>query len=116
MKKVGTLVDAGETPGGCHLSNQGYLPTKRAKRVKWQAPLVTQSIHLVAEGDPKTHAVKGVAFSDILLFGFTRGDAGSLAPLNRQHYHGLHKGSPNGREQPQSKPQKRMTSIIDYNQ
>ena len=27
------------------------------------------AIHLVAGGDPKTHAVEGVAFSDILLYG-----------------------------------------------
>ena len=97
-----TFVDAGETPGGCQLSNRGYLLTKRAMRVKWQAPPVTQSIHLVADGDPKTHAVEGGAFSDILLHGLTRGDADSLAPLVRQHYHGLLEGSPVGREQPKS--------------
>ena len=77
-------------------------------RVKWQAPPVTQSIHLVAGGDPKTPAVDGVAFSDILLYGITRGDADSLATLDCQHYHGLHKGSPIGREQPKSKPQKKI--------
>ena len=107
VKQAGILVDAGETPGGCHLSNQGYLLTERAMRVKWQAPPVTQSIHLVAGGDPKTPAVDGVAFSDILLYGITRGDADSLATLDCQHYHGLHKGSPIGREQPKSKPQKK---------
>ena len=52
MKRVGTFVHAGETPGGCHLNNQGYLLMKRAKRVKRQAPPVPQSIHVVAEGDP----------------------------------------------------------------
>ena len=85
-------------------------------RVKWQVPPVPQSIHVVAEGDPFDGMGIGVAFSDNHLFDLTRGDADSLAALDRQHYHGLHKGSPNGREQPQSKPQKRMTSIIDYNQ
>lgn len=34
---------------------QGYLPMKRAKRVKWQAPPEPQSIRVVAEGDPYTH-------------------------------------------------------------
>ena len=48
--------------------------------------------------------VKGVAFSDILTYVLTRGDADSLASLDCQHYHGLIKGSPVGREHPYSKP------------
>ena len=59
MKQVGTFVHAGETPGGCHLNNRGYLLMKRAKRVKRQAPPVPQSIHVVAEGDPKTYDRQG---------------------------------------------------------
>ena len=58
MKQARTFVHAGETPGGCHLSNRGYLlmkRAKRAKRVKWQAPPETQSISVVAEGDPNSH-------------------------------------------------------------
>ena len=65
--------------------------------MKWQAPTVLQSIHVVAEGDPNTHDRQGVAFSDSLLYGLTRGDADSLAPLDCQHYHGLLRGSPVGR-------------------
>ena len=53
MKQAGTFVHAGETPGGCHLSNRGYLLLKQAERVKWQAPPELQSIHIVAEGDPQ---------------------------------------------------------------
>jgi hypothetical protein len=71
---------------------------KRAKRVKWQAPMVLQSIHVVAGDEPNTHDRQGVAFSDILLYGLTRGDADSLAPLDCQHYHGLLRGSPVGRD------------------
>ena len=55
MQQARTFVHAGETPGGCHLSNRGYLLMKRAKRVKWQAPSETQSISVVAEGDPNSH-------------------------------------------------------------
>lgn len=88
MNQAGTFVYTSETPGGCHLSNRGYLLMKRAKRVKWQAPTVLQSTHVVARGDPNTHDRQGVAFSDILLYGLTRGDADSLAPLDCQHYHG----------------------------
>ena len=36
----------------------------------------------------------GVASSDILLFGLTRVDADTLAPLDCQHYHGLLKWPP----------------------
>lgn len=98
MKQAGTFVHAGETPGGCHLSNRGYLLLKRAERVQWQAPPELQSIHIVAEGDPQFHDPQGVAFGDILTYGLTRGDADSLAPLDCQHYHGLLSGSPVGRE------------------
>ena len=48
----------------------------------------------VAGGEPNAHDRQGVAFSDILSYGLTRGDADSLAPLNCQHYHGLLRGSP----------------------
>ena len=96
------------------MSNRGYLLTKRAMRVKWQVPPVPQSIHVVAEGDSFDGMGFGVAFSDNFLFDLTRGDAVDRAQRESQHYHGLHKGSPNGREEPKSKPQKRMTSIIDY--
>ena len=100
MNQAGAFVYTSETPGGCHLSNRGYLPMKRAKRVKWQAPPVPQCLPIVAGGDPNTLTVKGVAFSDIHTYVLTRGDAGSLAPLDCQHYHGLLRGSPAGRERP----------------
>ena len=48
--------------------------------------------------------VKGVAFSDILTYDLTRGDADSLAPLECQHYHGLINSAPIGREHPYSHP------------
>lgn len=54
--------------------------TKRTKRTKRTTPIPI--------------SVKGVAFSDILLYGLTRGDAGSLAVLDCQHYHGLLEGPP----------------------
>ena len=59
--------------------------------------MVLQSIHVVAGGDTSAQDRQGVAFSDILLYGLTRGDADSLAPLDCQHYHGLLRGSPVGR-------------------
>ena len=96
--RQGHFFDAGETPEGCHLSNRGYLLMKRAKRVKWQAPTVLQSTHVVAGGEPNTHDRQGVAFSDILLYWLTRGDADPLAPLDCRHYHGLLRGSPVGRD------------------
>ena len=51
--------------------------------------MVLQSIRVVASGDPNTHDRQGVAFSDILMYVLTRGDADSLAPLDCQHYHGV---------------------------
>lgn len=52
------------------------------------------------EATPLPIIIKGGAFSDVLMHGLTCGDADSLAPLNRQHYHGLLKCSPVGREMP----------------
>ena len=97
------------------MSNRGYLLKKRAKRVKWQAPTALQSTHVVAGGDPNTHDRQGVAFSDIHLYGLTRGDADSLAPLDCQHYHGLLRGSPVGRDLPLIKPYEQLMSIVKEN-
>ena len=58
--------------------------------------------------------VKGGAFSDILTYDLTRGDADSLAPLDCQHYHGLIKGSPVGREHPYSKPHEEDVETQDF--
>ena len=43
---------------------------------------------------PNTHDRQGVAFSDILMYVLTRGDADSLAPLDCQHYHGYSEARP----------------------
>ena len=96
MNQAGTFVYSGETPGGCHLSNRGYLLMKRAKRVKWQALPVSQSLHIVARGDPNTHKRQGGAFIDIVTYVLTRGDAGFLTPLDCQHYHGYAEARPLG--------------------
>jgi len=61
MNQAGTFVYASETPGRCHLHNQGYLLMKRAKRVKWQASPVAQCVHIVAGGDPNTYNRQGGA-------------------------------------------------------
>ena len=58
--------------------------------------MVLQSIRVVASGDPNTHDRQGVAFSDILMYVLTRGDADSLAPLDCQHYHGHSEARPLG--------------------
>jgi len=46
------------------------------------------------EATPLLMMDNGVASSDILLYGLTRGDADSLALLDCQHYHGLLKWPP----------------------
>jgi len=46
------------------------------------------------EATPLLMMDNGVASSDILLYGITRGDADALALLDCQHYHGLLKWPP----------------------
>ena len=113
MNQAGTFVYLGETPGGCHLSNRGYLLMKRAKRVKWQAPPVAQCVHIVAGGDPNTITIKGVAFSDIVTYVLTRGDACSLAPLDCSITTGYSEARPLGESGPTSKSQDGLIPIIN---
>ena len=58
-----------------------------------------------AKASPMPITVEGVAFSDILTCVLTRGDAGSLAPLDCQHYHGHYsEARPLGESGPKGSP------------
>ena len=104
MNQAGTFVYSGETPGGCHLSNRVVPANETSEASEWQAPPAPQCVQIVAGGDPIPITVKGVAFSDILTYFLTRGDAGSLAPLDYQHYHGYAEARPLGESGPEASP------------
>ena len=61
------------------------------RRVNFEPPI---NLDMSPEATPLLMMDNGVASSDILLYGITRGDADALALLDCQHYHGLLKWPP----------------------